>query len=215
MTGVQSRLSRTLLYLVTPARPAYGDLDRFLALVLEAGVDMVQLRDKQMEADELKPFGEIVRKRTSEHGALFIINDSVEAALACGADGVHLGQDDMPVGQARSLMGAEALIGLSTHSEAEVLRSGESGADYIGVGPVYETPTKAGRPAVGLGLVSYAAAETQTPFFAIGGIDLSNLRLVQEAGATRVSVLRALTDAGDPAAVAGRIKRSLLVGSQA
>ena len=210
MTGVQSRLSRTLLYLVTPARPAYGDLDPFLALVLEAGVDMVQLREKHMAVDELKPFGEIVRRRTSEHGALFIVNDSVEAALACGADGVHLGQDDMPVGQARSLMGAEALIGLSTHSEEEVSASSETGVDYIGVGPVYETPTKAGRPAVGLGLVRYAAAEAHTPFFAIGGIDLDNLSRVVEAGATRVSVLRALTEAADPAAVARRMKEWLL-----
>lgn len=210
MTDVKSRLEAALLYLITPTRPAAGDLDRFLAAVLDAGVDMVQLREKHMQADELKLFCEIARKRTSESGALFIVNDSVDAAIACGADGVHLGQDDMPVDQARSRMGAGALIGLSTHSEKEVLGSGEWGTDYIGVGPVYETPTKIGRPAVGLELVRFAAEWAQTPFFAIGGIDLTNLSKVFEAGATRVSVLRALTEAADPAAIARRMKRSLL-----
>jgi len=210
MTDAKLRFTTALLYLIAPARPAAGDLDRFLASVLDAGVDMVQLREKHMQDAELKVFCEIARRRTSESGALFIVNDSVDLAIACGADGVHLGQDDMPIDQARNRMGAGALIGLSTHAETEILTATESGADYIGVGPVYETPTKPGRSATGLDLIRYAAAKTKTPFFAIGGIDLITLPHVLEAGATRVSVLRALTEADDPAAVARSMKRSLV-----
>jgi thiamine-phosphate pyrophosphorylase len=178
--------------------------------VLGDGVDIVQLREKEMEAGPLVKFAEVTRRRTSEFGALFIINDRVDVALAAGADGVHLGQDDLPDEEARRQIGSAALIGLSTHSEEQVLQAAASEADYIAVGPVHETPTKPGRPVVGYELVRFAAEKSPRPFFAIGGIDLSNLQEVIEAGARRVAVLRALTEAEDPEAVARQIKSALL-----
>lgn len=153
---------------------------------------------------------EVARKATSEFNAIFIVNDRVDVAVAAGADGVHLGQDDLSVSQARALMGSEALIGLSTHSKEHVLAGNVSGADYIAVGPVYETPTKPGRPAVGLELPAYAAQNCQIPWFAIGGIDPTTLPWVLEAGAKRVAVLRAVTQADSPAAVVREIKALLL-----
>lgn len=204
-----SRLRTAFLYLVTPGEPRAGPLDEFLPRVLEAGVDMVQLREKEMEAGPLLRFAEVARRRTREFGALFIVNDRVDVALACGADGVHLGQDDLSTEEARRQLGVALLIGLSTHSEDQVTGSGRSEADYIGVGPVHATPTKPGRPGVGYGLVRFAAARSPRPFYAIGGIDLETLPLVVEAGAQRVSVLRALTEAEDPGAVARKMKSAL------
>lgn len=203
------RLAAASLYLVTPAEPRAGPLDEFLPRVLEAGVDVVQLREKDMETRPLLRFAEVVRRRTQEFGALFILNDRVDLALAASADGVHLGQDDLPAEEARRQGGRNFLIGLSTHSEEQVLAAAASEADYIGVGPIHETPTKPGRPAVGYGLVGFAAQHATIPFFAIGGIDLSTLPAVLQAGARRVSVLRALTEAGDPGAVARRMKAAL------
>jgi thiamine-phosphate pyrophosphorylase len=198
------------LYLVTPATPAAGPLEDFLPRVLGGGVDIVQLREKEMEAGPLVKFAEVTRRRTSEFGALFIINDRVDVALAAGADGVHLGQDDLPDEEARRQIGFAALIGLSTHSEEQVLQAAASEADYIAVGPVHETPTKPGRQAVGYELVRLAAEKSPRPFFAIGGIHLSNLQEVIDAGARRVAVLRALTEADDPGEVARQIKSALL-----
>lgn len=203
------RLADAFLYLVTPAEPKAGSLDEFLPRVLEAGVDVVQLREKDMETRPLLRFAEVVRRRTQEFGALFILNDRVDLALAASADGVHLGQDDLPAEEARRQGGRNFLIGLSTHSEEQVLAAAASEADYIGVGPIHETPTKPGRPAVGYGLVGFAAQHATIPFFAIGGIDLSTLPAVLQAGARRVSVARALTEAGDPGAVARRMKAAL------
>lgn len=206
---LRQRLARSYLYLVTPAAPGGRDLDEFLPRVLEAGVDMVQLRQKDAEAGPLLRWCEIVRRRTTEFGALFLVNDRVDVAIAAGADGVHLGQDDLPVAEARRQMGAVPLIGLSTHSEQQFADALTAGADYAAVGPVYPTPTKPGRPAVGLDLVGFAADRTTLPLFVIGGIDVSNLDRVLEAGATRVSVVRALTESGDPASVAGRMSAAL------
>jgi thiamine-phosphate pyrophosphorylase len=173
-------------------------MDDFLPRVLEAGVDIVQLRDKDMEARHLL--------QVAEFGALFVVNDRVDLAIAAGADAVHLGQGDLPAAEARRQAGPGMLIGLSTHTPDEVAAAAEGGVDYIGVGPVHATPTKPGRPAVGTGLVSYAAGRApDLPFFAIGGIDAATLPAVLAAGATRVCVLRALTEAADP----GRAAREL------
>lgn len=171
-------------------------------------MDVVQLRDKHASARDLLAAAEVFRRRTSEFGALFIVNDRVDLAIATGADGVHLGQDDLPVPEARRQLGPEPLIGLSTHSQGQI-RSAPAAADYLGVGPVAETPTKPGRPAVGTALVSFAAREALRPFFAIGGIDLDGLPAVLAAGATRVAVVRALTDAADPGGTARVFSRAL------
>lgn len=208
----RERLARAYLYLVTPAAPPAGELNEFLPRVLEAGVDMVQLREKEMEAGPLLRHCETVRRRTQEFGALFIVNDRVDVALAAGADGVHLGQDDLPVDAARRQMGADLIIGLSTHSREQFLAALASGADYAAVGPVYSTPTKPDRPPVGLDLVSYSADRATGPVFVIGGIDSGNLAQVIEAGARRVSVVRALTTSPDPGSAARRLSESLRRG---
>lgn len=196
------RLGSSRLYLVTPGDPPAEPLDEFLPRVLEAGVDLVQLRDKSLEARPLLERAAIVRRRTLEFGALFLINDRVDLAIAAGADGVHLGQQDLPAAEARRQIGPDAIIGLSTHTPAEVLQAAETEADYIAVGPVFCTPTKPGRPAVGHDLVRWAAEHARQPFFAIGGIDAAALPDVLAAGARRVAVVRALTEATDPVAAA-------------
>jgi thiamine-phosphate pyrophosphorylase len=138
------------------------------------------------------------------HGALFLLNDSPELALEADADGVHVGQEDAPVARAREIVGRERLVGLSTHTEEQVLNADD--ADYIGVGPIYETPTKPGRPAVGLALVRFAAASARMPFFAIGGVEESNVDAVRAAGADRIAVVRALTGADDPERAARQLR---------
>ena len=206
---LRARLGSSHLYLITPARPKAGELDEFLPAVLEGGVDMVQLRENEMEAGHLMPFCEVARRRTEEFGAIFIVNDRVDVALAADADGVHLGQDDLGIEHARHQMGNRLLIGLSTHSSEQIEAAARTSADYIAVGPIYETPTKPGRPPTGLEIVSRADEIVETPFFAIGGIDLETLPAVTRAGVRRVCVLRGLTDAGDPGAVARRLKGML------
>lgn len=153
------------------------------------------------------------RRLCAAHAALFIINDRADLVRQAGADGVHLGQEDMPVARARELVGEERLIGLSTHTPEQIDAAGELGVDYIGVGPVYETPTKPGRPAVGLELVRYAAERAAVPFFAIGGIDASNVAAVRAAGASRVAVVRAITAAVDPLAAARQLVQGERVGA--
>ena len=204
-----ARLRAARLYLVTPAAPSAGALEDFLPRVLEAGVDVVQHREKDMEARPLLRVAEVVRRRTLEFGALFVVNDRVDLALAAGADGVHLGQDDLPPAEARRQAGTGMLIGLSTHTPAEVTAARWDGVDYIGVGPVYATPTKPGRPPVGLDLVRFAATLLAPEVFAIGGIDVSTLPGVLAAGARRVCVLRALTESADPAGAARALRAQL------
>ncbi|HWE34241.1 MAG TPA: thiamine phosphate synthase [Solirubrobacteraceae bacterium] len=195
MLDRRERLRRASLYLVCGAQP-----DEFLHAALRGGVDIVQLRDKHAGEAELLRTAERFRELTTAHDALLIVNDHPELAVAAHADGVHVGQDDMPVVQARGIVGPDRLVGRSTHTPAQI--DAARGVDYIGVGPVHATPTKPGRPAVGLELVRYAAAHARVPFFAIGGIDADNVRLVRDAGASRIAVVRALTQAGDPEAVA-------------
>jgi thiamine-phosphate pyrophosphorylase len=203
------RLADARLYLVCDAQG-----DAFLQAVLAGGVDIVQLRIKEPASDdELLATARRYAERCAAHGALFILNDRPDLAVAAGADGVHVGQDDTPVAQARRIVGAERLVGLSTHSPAQIDAAGRTDADYIGVGPVHATPTKPGRPAVGTELVDYAAARARTPFFAIGGIDLTNVDAIRAAGADRVAVVRALTDAADPQAAARALRSEVRLGA--
>lgn len=205
----RERLLAARLYLVTPGNPQAGALNEFLPRVLEGGVDIVQLRDKHLEARPLLELAAVVRRRTVEFGALFLVNDRVDLAIAAGADGVHVGQQDLSPAEARRQMGPQAVIGLSTHAPEEVLAAASSEADYVAVGPVHATPTKPGRPAVGTELVRFAAEHPGQPFFAIGGIDPGNLEEVLAAGASRVAVVRALTEAEDPAAAARWLSEAL------
>ena len=203
----RQRLADARLYLCTPDRP---DLAEFLEQVLAGGVDVVQLREKGIEAKRELELLTIVQQVAGRHGALWSVNDRADVAHASGADVLHLGQDDLPVSAARAVLGDQVLIGRSTHDEAQVdAAAGEEGVDYFCVGPTWPTPTKPGRPAPGLGLTKHAARTSSRPWFAIGGIDLDNLDQVLAAGATRVVVVRALTDAADPRAAAAAFKARL------
>ncbi|MDX6219851.1 MAG: thiamine-phosphate pyrophosphorylase [Frankiales bacterium] len=206
--GRRARLAGARLYLCTPDRP---DLADFLDEVLAGGVDVVQLREKGIEARRELELLEVVRHAAERHGALWSVNDRADVAHSSGADVLHLGQDDLPVPAARALLGDDVLIGRSTHDARQVDAAAvEPGVDYFCVGPTWPTPTKPGRPAPGLDLTRYAARLGSTrPWFAIGGIDLDNLDQVLAAGATRVVVVRALTEAADPQAAARAFKARL------
>lgn len=204
------------LYVCTDARRRQGDLEDFLDTILAAGVDAVQLRDKTLDAaDEISvaaDFQSVCRR----YGRPFSINDRADIAAAVHPDILHLGQRDLPVVAARAIMGNDILIGRSTHAPEEVVAaSEEDGVDYFCVGPVWPTPTKPGRSAPGLPLLRYAAAvappgETGArPWFAIGGVDLLTLDEVLDAGARRIVVVRAITDADDPGAAAAEFARRL------
>jgi thiamine-phosphate pyrophosphorylase len=199
------RLSRARLYFVVEAVP-----DELVRAALRGGVDMVQLRAKDASDDELLAAAARFRALCNEHDALLWVNDRPDLALEARADGVHVGQDDMPVAEVREQVGSRLLIGLSTHSPAQVRAALHSEADQLSVGPVWETPTKAGRPATGLPYVRHAAAVAgNRPWFAIGGIDLDNIGEVVAAGASRVVVLRAIRDADDPQAAAAALRAAL------
>jgi thiamine-phosphate pyrophosphorylase len=202
--NLRDRLADARLYLCTDARERQGDLPGFLDAVLGAGVDIVQLRQKGLEAAEELAFLEVFREKAARHDALFAVNDRADLAYAAGADILHLGQDDLPVAVARAIVGPGPLIGRSSHAEAETAAEASApGVDYFCTGPVWPTPTKPGRPAPGLPLVRYAATlGPRRPWFAIGGITLDSLGQVLGAGARRVVVVRALTEAPDPAAAA-------------
>jgi thiamine-phosphate pyrophosphorylase len=197
----RERLARSRLYVVTGARQERDDLPEFLDAILGAGVDIVQLREKEAEASDLLRWGETFTGAARRHGALFVLNDRPDVALALGADGVHVGQDDLAPAFVRKLVGADVLIGLSTHS-TEQWADAAAEADYLCAGPVYATPTKPGRPAAGLEYIRHAASNppaTGRPWFAIGGIDPLTLPEVVGAGAARIVVVRAVTEANDPA----------------
>ncbi|MFD9428279.1 MULTISPECIES: thiamine phosphate synthase [unclassified Streptomyces] len=202
-------LSDARLYLCTDARRRQGDLPAFLDAVLPAGVDIVQLRDKGMEAAEELEHLAVFADACKRHGKLLAVNDRADVAHAIGADVLHLGQGDLPVPAARAIIGADVVTGRSTHAESEVDAAvAEAGVDYFCTGPCWPTPTKPGRHAPGLGLVRYAASLDQPrPWFAIGGIDEGNLDEVLDAGARRVVVVRAITEATDPAEAAAALAR--------
>jgi thiamine-phosphate pyrophosphorylase len=195
------------LYFVVEASAS----DRLLDAALAGGCDLLQLRDHDASDDELLAAGERFRDACDTRGALFIVNDRPEVALQVGADGVHVGQDDLPVDAVRRLVGPELLIGLSTHAPDQFDAGLAGDADYLSAGPIWETPTKAGRPAAGLDYVRYAAEHGTKPWFAIGGIDQHNIAEVVAAGATRAVVVRAIRDADDPRAVASALKSQLSV----
>jgi len=198
----RERLQAARLYLVCDDQP-----DAFLDQALRGGVDIVQLRLKHAPDATVVRAAERFARLCDEHGALFILNDRPDLAAEVGADGVHVGQDDGGVDRARALVGAERLVGLSTHTPAQVVEA--DGVDYIGVGPVYETPTKPGRPAVGLALVRHAGMRARVPFFAIGGIDAATVAGVRVAGARRIAVVRALTEAEDPLRAARELRAAI------
>ena len=198
----RDRLARARLYLVCDRRPA-----DFLRAALAGGVDLLQLRDKAASADDLRAAAETFRSCCDEMGALFLLNDRPDLAVACGADGAHVGQDDMKPARAREIVGEELIVGRSTHSAAQI--DAATGVDYIAVGPVHATPTKPGRPAVGLEPLRHAAAHARVPWFAIGGLHAGNVGEVIAAGARRVVVVRAITESADPEGAARAIRGAL------
>jgi thiamine-phosphate pyrophosphorylase len=197
------------LYLVAPAVLPAGPLAALVPDLGAAGVDLIQLREKDMEAGDLLRAGRAIAEACGAADVSFVVNDRPDVALALGA-GVHLGQNDLPVAVTRRILGG-AIVGVSTHRSSEIddALTAPAPIDYIAVGPVYETPTKPGRPAVGLALVRYAAERSTLPWFAIGGINSSNLAGVLEAGARRIVVVRAITEASDPAAAAAALRAQL------
>ena len=204
-------LSDAALYLCTGARRREGDLPQFLDAVLAAGVDIVQLREKGLEAREELELLEVFRDACDRHGKLLAVNDRADIAYAARPDVLHLGQDDLPVRFARDILGPDIIIGRSTHAAAEATAAAaEEGVDYFCCGPVWPTPTKPGRAAPGPPLLKHAASlPTDRPWFAIGGIDLANLDEVLSYGARRVVVVRAITEADDPAAATAEFARRL------
>ncbi|WP_327291562.1 thiamine phosphate synthase [Streptomyces sp. NBC_01198] len=200
----RERLADARLYLCTDARSGRGDLAEFADAVLAGGVDVIQLRDKGIEAREELAALTVLAAACRRHGRLLAVNDRADVAHAAGADVLHLGQGDLPVPAARALLGDGVVIGRSCHAEDEVsAAAAEPGADYFCTGPVWPTPTKPGRPAPGLDLVRYAAGlGPDRPWFAIGGIDAGTVGQVLDAGARRIVVVRAVTEAADPFAAA-------------
>jgi thiamine-phosphate pyrophosphorylase len=205
----RERLRTARLYFVCEAMPGGRDPEALLRAALNGGVDIIQLREKELGRDKIERSAQTFRRLCDTYSALFIVNDDPWLARACDADGVHVGQDDVAVAEARDVLGPETLVGLSTHSEEQLAASAGQPVDYVSVGPVWETPTKAGRPGVGLGAVEHAAASAPHPFFAIGGIDPANAPEVVAAGARRLGVVRAIRDAENPTAVAEALRGAL------
>jgi thiamine-phosphate pyrophosphorylase len=194
------------LYLCTPDRP---DLERFVSACVRGGVDVVQLREKRLEARFLLARAKVLAATCRDLGVPFILNDRPDLALECGADGVHVGQDDAPASLCRRLLGPDALVGLSTHSPAQLAAAGDEPVDYDSVGPVVATPTKPGRRGVGLGYVAAATTAAVCPFFVTGGATPASVGGMVAAGATRVVAVRWLTEATDPEAAARALRAAL------
>jgi thiamine-phosphate pyrophosphorylase len=204
-------LEKARLYFVSDA---VAGVDEILDAALRGGADVVQLREKSPRCEEeLVSMSDSFRRAAAKYGALFFINDRPDLVTQVGADGVHVGQADETVAAARAQAGNDALVGLSTHERAQLdaaeAMRGAARPDYVSVGPVWETPTKEGRPAAGIEYVRYAAQNASLPWFAIGGIEPSNIAEVTGAGAARVVVVRAIRDAADPAAVARELRAGL------
>jgi thiamine-phosphate pyrophosphorylase len=229
--------STARLYLCTDARKDRGDFAAFVDAAFAGGVDIIQLRDKSIEAAEELELLEVLHQAARRHGRLWAVNDRADIASLSGAPVFHIGQKDLPLEAARKLLGKSTVIGLSTHSPEQIdaaiaASPGRRGLDYFCVGPVWATPTKPGRAAVGLDLVRYAAGAARPdeardtraasdagqddatvngmlPWFAIGGIDLGNVEQVVDAGARRIVVVRAITEADDPADAARALLAAL------
>jgi thiamine-phosphate pyrophosphorylase len=197
----RERLATARLYLVCPARPRV-----WIEAAIRGGVDLIQLRDKSLDDDGIVAASRAFR----DTDALFILNDRPDLVEACGADGVHVGQDDETPAYARKLVGPDRIVGRSTHAPDQAAAADEDeNVDYLAVGPVHATPTKPGRPAAGLHYVVHAASAVHKPWFAIGGLDAGNLHEVIERGATRIVVVRAIADADDPEAAARALRAEL------
>src|SRR4051794_26215577 len=209
MDDRRARLRDARLYLVCDRRPGGRVLADVLRPALRGGVDVFQLRDKTAGDDEILAAADQARALCAAHGALFLINDRPDLAAAADADGVHVGQDDASVAQARAAVGAQRLVGLSTHGARQSDAAAGLDVDYIAVGPVHATPTKLGRPAIGLGPVRHAAATVARPWFAIGGIDERTIGDAVAAGARRVVVVRAIAEAQDPERAARALRAAL------
>jgi thiamine-phosphate pyrophosphorylase len=201
---VASGIGDRRLYLCTPDRP---DLADFLRACLAGGVDVVQLRDKVLDARPILERAAVARDVCADAGVPFVLNDRPDLALELGADGVHVGQDDAPPALCRRILGPDAIVGFSTHAPAELDAAAPEPVDYVSTGPVHETPTKAGRPGTGLAYLAYAASTTPHPFFVTGGVTPERLPAMLEAGARRFVVVRDLTEAADPEAAARALRR--------
>jgi thiamine-phosphate pyrophosphorylase len=211
----RARLEAARLYLIVDAAPHGRPAIEFVEAALDGGVDMVQLRDKEADDSRVLETARSLLALCQPRNAILILNDRPDLALDAGCDGVHLGQRDAPVEEARALLGGDFVIGLSTHSPEQIRAARASSADYIGVGPVHKTPTKPGARPVGLELVEHAARRAGKPFFAIGGIDRGNVGTVLAAGARRVAVVRAIRDAADPRAAARELRAAVEEGAGA
>ncbi len=190
-----ARLKRSPLYLVTSP---HDQLVEVVEQALQGGLKLVQYRDKNSEDGLRLERAQALKAVCDRYGALFLVNDRVDLAIAVDADGVHVGQNDMPVPQVRQLLGPGKIVGCSTTSPAEMERALNWGADYIGVGPVHATPTKPGKAASGLEYVRYALENSPVPFFAIGGLDSKTAAATYQAGAPGIVVVRAIMGAADP-----------------
>jgi thiamine-phosphate diphosphorylase len=207
----RERLRTARLYFVCDARPGGESPEALLRAALGGGVDIVQLREKGLGRAEIERSAATFRRICDTYSALFIVNDDPELVRACDADGVHVGKAS-EVAAARELLGPDAIIGLSTHGNDEIDAAQALPIDYFAVGPIWETPTKPGRPAIGLEPISHAAGHATQPFFGIGGIDPGNAAQVIEAGARRLCVVRAIRDAADPGAAAEALRQGVAPG---
>ena len=217
MADVRHAFAQARLYLCTDSRARQGDFTDFLDAVLANGVDVVQLREKGLEAVPEIRLLEAMAAAAERYGRLFAVNDRADIARAIGAPILHLGQEDLPVPIARQIVGSKPLIGRSTHDPAQFDAAAvERGVDYMCAGPVWSTPTKPGRPAAGTAVLDHAAAHpSERPWFAIGGIDsMDRLEQVLTHGAARVVVVRAITKADDPGAAARDLARRLAAANQ-
>jgi thiamine-phosphate pyrophosphorylase len=199
-------LAERHLYLCTPDRP---DLEKFVAACIAGGVDLVQLRDKHLEAKPLLGRARLVAAVCGDHGVPFILNDRPDLALACGASGVHVGQDDAPVELARRILGPDALVGLSTHGPADLAGALLEDVSYISAGPVEPTPTKPGRPGTGLDYLGQATAASSVPVFVTGGVTPDRIAVLAAAGARHFVVVRFLTEASDPRRAAEVLREAI------
>jgi thiamine-phosphate pyrophosphorylase len=206
--GLRTALSNAALYLICDTQSG-GSATFLVQQALKGGANIVQLRDKNADERILTTVGAELCELCHSQGALFIVNDRPDIALACGADGVHIGQNDLTPAAVRSQIGTNLLLGISTHSAWQIDQACLAPSDYIAVGPVFETPTKPGAQPVGYELIRYARAHSNKPFFAIGGIDITNVGDVLLAGAWRIACVRAICEAADPRAAASSLSEKL------
>lgn len=211
MKSNEKRCVAWTLYVITSPQKGRR-LEDVVAEAVRGGASVIQLRDKTASHGDLVSAAKRLISVTRPRKVPLIVNDDVKAAFESGADGVHLGQEDGDLQSARSLLGPNAIIGRSTHSTEQALNAEREGFDYIGVGPVFSTPTKPGRPAVGLEMIRFAAKELKVPFVAIGGIDPANIGEVIKAGARIVAVVRAIMEAENPCQLTQRLNEAVITG---